>query len=422
MSDRVPSYRRHRQSGQAIVTLTDGCGGRRDVLLGEYGTVASRAEYARVIAEWEAAGRRLPSAAGAADITVAELVLAYLQHVEEHYRHADGTPTTEQKDYRQSLRPLKYVYGQTPAKDFGPLALKAVRQLLVDGYDHPKFGPQAPLSRSVVNQRVGRIRRVFKWAVEQELVPPSLFHGLQAVQGLQRGRTKAREPEPVAPVSEAMVNDTLPFLNRYLAALVQVQLLTGARPGEICIMRACDIDMGGKVWLYRPETHKTIHHGHERTIAIGPRAQAVIRPFLRAELAAYLFSPKLVMEELRAAKRLARKRPVAPSEKRRKRVRQPKKAPGEHYTTDSYGRAIAEACEAAFPPPAGMTDPAELEEWRKAHHWHSHQLRHTAGTKLRREFGLDVARAVLGHKSAAITEVYAEVDATKAVDVMERLG
>src|SRR5215831_11564946 len=54
----VPAYRLHKQSGQAVVTLPDGTGGRRDVLLGKHGTPESRAEYARVIAEWEAGGRR----------------------------------------------------------------------------------------------------------------------------------------------------------------------------------------------------------------------------------------------------------------------------------------------------------------------------------------------------------------------------
>jgi hypothetical protein len=45
----VPSYRRHKQSGQAIVTLTDDAGRRKDVLLGKHGTAASRHAYARVI-------------------------------------------------------------------------------------------------------------------------------------------------------------------------------------------------------------------------------------------------------------------------------------------------------------------------------------------------------------------------------------
>jgi hypothetical protein len=67
MSDpsRIPKYRCHKQSGQAIVTLTDGLGNRRDVLLGKYGTAASRSEYLRVITEWEASGRRLLAPADA---------------------------------------------------------------------------------------------------------------------------------------------------------------------------------------------------------------------------------------------------------------------------------------------------------------------------------------------------------------------
>ena len=125
---KIPSYRRHKQSGQAIVTLGNGLSGRRDVLLGKYGTAASRAEYARVIAEWEAAGRRLPEAGTAGDLTVNELIVAFWRHAEQHYRHPDGTPTSELAEYTFSFRPLKHFYGNTPAKDFGPLALKAVRR------------------------------------------------------------------------------------------------------------------------------------------------------------------------------------------------------------------------------------------------------------------------------------------------------
>jgi hypothetical protein len=90
----VPSYRHHRQSGQALVTLTDGLGGRRDVLLGKYGMKESPVEYARVLAEWEAAGRSLPmSVAAKSDLTINELVLAYWKHAEVYYGlHAGGPP------------------------------------------------------------------------------------------------------------------------------------------------------------------------------------------------------------------------------------------------------------------------------------------------------------------------------------------
>src|SRR5262245_17234001 len=91
----VPSYRLHKQSGQAVVTLTDGLGGRRDVLLGRHGTAESRQEYARVIAEWEANGRRLTAAKAVGSLSINELLLAFWQHAEQHYRDADGRPTDE---------------------------------------------------------------------------------------------------------------------------------------------------------------------------------------------------------------------------------------------------------------------------------------------------------------------------------------
>src|SRR5206468_13023010 len=89
-----------------------------------------------------------------------------------------------------------------------------------------------------------------------------IYHGLLAVRGLQRGRSDARETVPVSPVSRSVVTETLPLVRPTVADMVLLQLETGMRSGELVIMRACDIDMAGKVWLYRPPCHKTLHHGH----------------------------------------------------------------------------------------------------------------------------------------------------------------
>ena len=91
----IPAYRLHKQSGQAIVTLSDGLGGRRDFTLGEFNSPESRAEYGRLLAEWEANGRRLPKSEAAADLSVNELLLRFWPHAEEHYRHPDGSPDTQ---------------------------------------------------------------------------------------------------------------------------------------------------------------------------------------------------------------------------------------------------------------------------------------------------------------------------------------
>jgi integrase len=274
VSVRPPSYRLHKPTNQAVVTL-DG----RDYYLGVYGSATSRAEYDRRIKEWLAAGRRLARAgpAGAAsDLTVSELILAYVKFVDGYYVK-NGRPTKEAANVRLALRPLRHLYGQTPAAEFGPLALKAVRRAMVE----------ADICRLEVNRRTGRIVRAFKWAVENELVPPSVHQALKAVAWLRKGRTEARESPPVKPVPEPFVDAVRPHVPRQVWAMVELQRLTGMRPGEVVTMRTCDLDISGRVWVYTPGSHKTEHHDKPRTVYLGPRAQEVLRPWLRTDLGGY---------------------------------------------------------------------------------------------------------------------------------------
>jgi integrase len=196
--------------------------------------------------------------------------------------------------------------------------------------------------------------------------------------------------------------------------MIELQRLSGMRPGEVCSMRTIDVDASGRIWVYTPESHKTEHHGRKRQIYLGPKAQEILRPWLRAEMMAYLFSPGEAEAERHAEQRESRRTRVQPSQQNRRR-RKPRKAPGERYSVDSYRRAIAYGIKAA-------NREAEPSESRAIPHWHPHQLRHNAATRLRREFGLDVARAVLGHSSPVVTEVYAELDGAKAAEAMERVG
>jgi integrase len=397
---RVPSYRLHKPTGLAVVTI-----GGRDAYLGKHGTPESRAEYDRLIAEWLATGRRPMPAdqAPGADLTINEMLLAYLDHADAYYVK-NGKPTSEPTNIRLALRSLRQVYGHTAAREFGPRRLKAVRQAMVD----------AGLCRNEVNKRTGRIVRLFKWAVGEEMVPPSVHHGLKAVPGLRRGRADVRESEPVKPVPDAFVDAVRPHVSRQVWAMVQLQRLSGMRPGEVVLMRTIDVDTSGRVWIYTPESHKTEHHGRERRIHLGPAAQEILRPWLRPELAAYLFQPREAEAERRAEQRRNRASRVQPSQQYR-RKRRPKKAPGRKYDVGSYRQAIGYGIDKAnwaIREAGGDEIPA----------WHPHQLRHNAATRLRREFGLDVARAVLGHASPVVTEVYAELDAAKSAEAMERVG
>ncbi len=398
LAPRLPSYRRHKPSGQAVVTLSG-----RDFYLGRWNTKASRAEYDRLIGEWLAAGRCLPPRRDDTDLTVAEVALRFWWFAKGYYRK-DGRPTNELAEYRLVLRLIRQRYGPTSARGFGPLALKALRQALVD----------AGLARGVVNQRVFRIRRIFRWAVAEELVPPSVYHGLCAVPGLRRGRSPAREPEPVQPIPDHVMEATLPHLPQVVADMVRFQRLTGCRPAEVCLLRPSDVDTSGDVWIYRPESHKTEHHGRERIICIGPKGQDVLRPYLLRAKEAYCFVPAESERKRRALLHERRRTPLSCGNRPgTNRKRRPKRRPGNRYDTNSYRRAVHRAVELANR--KGDKDD-QLPKWSP------NRLRHSAATEIRKRFGLEAAQVTLGHATADVSQIYAERDLTLAAEVMRKIG
>lgn len=428
----TPSYLQHKQSGKARAVWSDALGVRHYRMLpGPFGSVESRTAFAKLELELAVAPAHL-SGSEPQGVSVNELFLAFLGHAAGHYRRADGTPTHEIAEYKLVTRYVRELYGETPAAEFGPLALKAVREKFI----------AARWCRTLVNQRVGRVRRVFKWGASEELVPVSVHQALATVPGLQRGRSKVRETAPVQPVADAVVDATLPFLNRYVRGLVEFQRLTGCRPGEACAVRRCDIETDGATWVYKPAQHKTSWRGKARTIAIGPKAQALLREFFVADREAYLFSPQWAVEELHAARTANRKTPKYPSHMIRntnKRQKQPKRRPAAVYDVNSYGHAIDRACDKAFPPPGALAmrehetraewwarltpeQQTEVEQWRKAHRWHPNRLRHTFATRVRKGHGLEAAQVLLGHSRADVTQIYAERNEQLASAIAAEVG
>jgi integrase len=387
----VPTYRKHRQSGQAITTLTDPSGQRKDVLLGRYGTSESRKEYARVLGEWEANGRRI--AMPRSDLTVAEVMVQFLEYANTHYRQPDGTLSSEYRLHTMAFKPLKAMYAHTLASEFGPLALRAARDHFI----------AEKMVRKSINKMVSRIRHMFKWATSLELVPATTYEALRTVPSLTAGRSAAKESEPVKPVPDSDVDAVLPHLRRQTRTIVLAMRYCGARPGEICRMRPCDIDASGGVWLYKPAQHKNAWRGLTRVIALGPKAQEVIKPFLSRDHEAFLFSPREAIQELWAEQRAARKSPLCAHDKtsRMKRLRQL----NDHYTVSQLDQAIERACEKA-----------------KVDHWSANQLRHSHATKVRQQYGLEGAGAALGHSKMSATEIYAERDIELAKQIASEIG
>ena len=279
---KLPKYRKQNYKGGTIAFVE--LNGHRHYL-GKYGSSESKQHYKRLLAEWIENGKNV--SVDPNEITVVEIIARFWEHAQQHYRRQDGTLTDEVNNFRQALRPLRELYGEILANNFGPLALKAVRQQMI------KRG----WCRNNINKNIGRVKLVFRWAVENELVTPSVYHGLQAVSGLRYGRSKAKESQPIKPVPDWMVAQTLKQMTPTLQAMVKLQRLTGMRPGELCIIRRCDIDTSGKVWIYKPRFHKTQHHGHERFIYFGPQAQQIIMPFFQPNMKAYLARQKKRAEQ-----------------------------------------------------------------------------------------------------------------------------
>jgi len=450
-SRKPPSYRQRKGYDQAIVTLTDSVTGkRRDYWLGEFDSPESREVYYRLLAEYEGLGRRLPekklakiaAAEPSGCIDVDELALEYWRRVaREHLPKRSNA-------IRASLRILRQMDGSTPVDQYGPRRLRLLREVMVAG-DPASDPPRRPWSRTTVNDRVRIVVSIFRWGVTQEIVPLAVAEALAMVEPLKRGRTKAHEGEKVGPVPEFMLETTLPELATPVAAMVRLQLLTGARPGEIVRLRGGDLERDERTGLLVAQLteHKTAHLGGERVVYFGPEAEAVLEPFLNGRNPSRpLFSPAEAEVERRARQHACRKTPMGHGNRPgTNRSDDPVRTPGDVYTVCSYRRAIQYACERAFPPPEHLR-PRELEdgkretsrafharlterekreiaEWKKAHRWHPHQLRHNAATRIRRQFGLEAAQLVLGHSSAVVTDaVYAERDMTKVADVIRRVG
>jgi integrase len=300
---------------------------------------------------------------------------------------------------RDALDVLLADHGRTPAIDFGPKCLKAVRVKMLDkGW-----------ARGYVNHQINRVRRMFRWATEEELIDAGVSHALQAVRGLRKGLPGVRESKRVRPAPKASIKAVLSVVPAIVRAMILFQYWTGCRPSEACRLKPRRINQVGEVWVYRPGKHKTAHCGKKRRIFIGPRAQKLLKPWLEGLAPdAYVFSPKRSEAIRNAARRAERKTPLWQSHlnnQERKRKANPARPKRSRYDVASYRRAITRACKKA-----------EVVSWAP------NQLRHNAATRLRRKYGIEAARTVLGHSTAFTTEIYAEKDIKKARSIMETDG
>ena len=369
LTKRLPRYSCHKATNRACVYLDGRC-----VYLGPFNSPESKAKYKTVIAEWLAQraldDKPVEKPPEPRPLTVTQLALRYKRYAESYY---EGS--REVHNLRDAIRPARALFGRWMASEFGPTQLRRVREEMV----------KADLARDVINSRVNRIRRMFKWAVAEELIGPEVLERLRALEPLRHGRGGKEQP-PIRPVAWTDVEAILPHLPEMVRAMVLFGWHTGARPGEITRLTTGNIDRSGDVWIASFARHKTAHHGLTREVLIGPRAQEVLGPWLL---------PKKPDEPVFSPRR------VDPRQARRRGRR----LPGRFYSRCGFAQVIARACDRA-----------------KVPIWTPNLLRHAAATRLRELHGIEAAQVVLGHARPDTILIYTATARARAVEAVKEAG
>lgn len=415
----IPKYRRHRASGQAIVTIN-----ARDIYLGPYNTKASHELYEQLIKEWIANDRVLPITGNG--FTIEELLAAFNDFAKEEYAAGEGQAHSEYENYRAVLKLLRKLFADTLVADFGPNKFRTVVDEMVT----------RRWTRASINRQMGRLRRIFRWGVSREIVPVSVLQSLQTVEGLRSGRGNVQERPPVQPVTDQQIQSALPHMNEIVQAMVKLQVATAMRAGEVVRMRESELYATGEVWTYEFKNHKTCSHNVRRVVFLNQELQKILAPFRDPGTGGYFFSPALA--ETARRERLHRKRKTPTSCGNTigtNRKENPQRRPGKHYTVGSYREAIRRACIVAaggIPPEmkvevkddvlAKAQKRKALAKWKREVCWSPGQLRHTAATRIRAAHDLDTAQVILGHTTARTTERYASPSLAKARMVAAQLN
>lgn len=388
---RIPSYRKH-HSGQARVTISG-----RDYYLGPYDSEQSKTAYQRLISEYLATNGVMQPTASHDELTIVEMLDQFVSYANLYY----GLESTELSDLKRIMRRLNRSYADLPASKFAFVQFEAIRnEMLNEGS-----------SRTYINEQMRRCVRIFRWAASRSLISPSVAQTLGMIGGLRKGRTTAPEPRKVLPVDAEIVAATIEHLPRVVADMVRLHQCLGCRPCELCVITPAMVDRSGEVWEIRLERHKKAYLGKERTLYVGPRGQAILTRYLLRPESQHCFRP--VENESREDETGKRKRLPKANEFGRRA--------GDFYDSNTYARAIRQACDSAFPAPAGTKGKA-LEQWRKEYRWSPNRLRHSFGTEIRRHERPEAARVLLGHSDLKTTEIYAERDRDQAIRTAKRLG
>lgn len=381
-------------------------GGYTRRYFGKFDDPAAHAEYERVKRLFEESDGMISPDPNVRHPTLTnyDLVKEFIKWAKRYYRK-NGHETAEPLRLFESVKYVVEFYRSENAEDFDRQKLQFIQQHLDES---------GRFCRKGVNQIINRIRRLYRWGAENELVPIDVVTSLSLLRPLKMGRCNSIDHEPVQAVPLEDVWATLPQLSSVVADMVRLQLLTGCRPEEIRIMRYCDIKrIRPDLWHYTPSHDKTEHHrlpGHKKIVPLGPRAIGILTPRtdgIPPESTDYIFTPAEAYADHQRRRREHRQSKITPSqaERNRRRALSPKMKFQPFFSVHAYRRAIVRAAGRAGVSP-----------------WFPYQLRHTAATEAEKRLGWRAAQTLLGHKSPDTTKIYIDENRTLAETIASEIG
>jgi integrase len=391
MQKSAPSYCLHRPTGQSYATFRTG-DKRQPSYFGRWGTDASLTLYeaslrsaghsdnqvqkavesARAICH-NAETQPLPPVANPTACTVRSLWAAFHRWALGYYRLPTGEQSREVENQKDAVRELLSLFGDRRTLEVTKKDLETVRQAMID----------RKLSRGVINKRMNKIVRIFVWGTEEGrgLVPEQVAAVLRMIRRLEAHRSPAQDYAPVTGVDPKTVEAAAVVANPVIAAMMRLQLLTGMRPGEVRGLRKRMVVRIDGEWVadFGIE-HKMAYRKQTRVVALGPKAMALLRLWLKECPTddSFVFRP-------------------TQQKGSRGRLQQ--------FTRYGYSDSVDWACRKAGVPSFAPN-----------------QIRHTAGEQIRKKHGLEAVQAVLGHKSRASSERYAPVVKEMATTVAKKRG
>ena len=338
-------------------------------------------------------------------LTVAELVPRYLEHAAARYGKSEyGT-------IRDAVRLLLTQWAAIPISQYMPAFLLEYRKLAF-----------AKWSRKHAMGQTKRITAMWKWAATRNLVPVDVHTRLTLLE--QPSLSEGHDNPPIQSADPAIVEEVCRYLRPRIKMLVQLQLLTGARPGELLGLKPIDIDTRKEIWKVELKKHKNLHHNKKRTLYFGAQAQPILTEVMSGRpMDAYLWDAR-------------------DSERWRSEG-------AARLSTNAYALAVRRACLHAYPLPAdldrikvpmgakkwrwekkkewearmGEAGMEKVRAWRRDHHWTPYQLRHTVATVVDDKFGAEASQLLLGHSSAKVTTaIYIDRERKKLLEVVKAVG